>query len=100
MFTNGRHHSSTHVALAIAQHTRKIKTGTKRERERKWNISAGDCRAAASAADHVIHIKLSHCSHFQHSKSNKTHDNFPFTLQAIFTGKLLLKNYLGLLVLH
>lgn len=43
MFTNGHHHSSTHVALAIAQHTRKIREAQREQR--KWNISAGDCRS-------------------------------------------------------
>lgn len=43
MFTNGRHHSSTHVALAIAQQTRKIREAQREQR--KWNVSAGDCRS-------------------------------------------------------
>lgn len=56
MFTNGHHHSSAHVALAIALHTRKIKTGTKRG-EKMEHISRR-LQIFAWAVDHVIHIKL------------------------------------------
>lgn len=51
MFTNGHHHSSTHVALAIAQHTRKIKRGTKRT-EKMEHISRR-LQIYAEATDHV-----------------------------------------------
>lgn len=66
MFTNGHHHSSAHVALAIAQQTHK-----KRAAQREGNIG-GRLQIYASATDGVINTEISLLLQALHSEANKT----------------------------
>lgn len=70
MFTNGHHHSSTHVALAIARHTGKIREAQREQR--KWNISAGDCRTM-SEPQTTLSIQRFLLLQAPHSEADKTH---------------------------